>query len=68
MAIKQMKYGRAIGEDGVAVEMMEAMEWWGIDKVTDLSKHDLQHRRNTSTNADIHFCNHTKETRGNGVQ
>ena len=37
MAIRQMKHGRAIGEDGVAVEMLEAMEWWGIDKVTDLS-------------------------------
>ena len=28
-AIKQMKHGKAIGEDGVAVEMLGALGEWG---------------------------------------
>ena len=29
-AVKQMKKGKAIGEDGVAVEMVEALEEWAL--------------------------------------
>ena len=36
-AIKQMKRGKAIGEDGVAVEMLEALEGWGCDVVVELA-------------------------------
>ena len=36
-AIKQMKKGKPIGEDGVAVEMIEAFEEWGYDVVVQLA-------------------------------
>ena len=36
-AMKQMKKGKAIGEDGVAVEMVEALEEWGCDVVVQLA-------------------------------
>ena len=36
-AIKQMKDGKAIGEDGVAVEMVEAVGQWGSEVVTRLA-------------------------------
>ena len=36
-AVKQMKKGKAIGEDGVAVEMVEALGDWGSDVVVQLA-------------------------------
>ena len=36
-AIKHMKKGKAIGEDGVAVEMVEALEEWGYGVVIQLA-------------------------------
>ena len=36
-AIKQMRDGKAIGEDGVAVEMFEALGSWGLEVVTHLA-------------------------------
>ena len=36
-AIKQMKQGKAMGEDGVAVEMVEALGAWGCDVVVQLA-------------------------------
>ena len=36
-AVKQMKRGKAVGEDGVAVEMVEALGGWGSDVVMHLA-------------------------------
>ena len=36
-AMKQMKKGKAIGEDGVAIEMVKALEEWACDLVVELA-------------------------------
>ncbi|GFR78512.1 hypothetical protein ElyMa_000535800 [Elysia marginata] len=35
-AMKKMKAGKATGPDGVAVEMIEALEQYGVEKLTSL--------------------------------
>ncbi|GFS20164.1 LINE-1 retrotransposable element ORF2 protein [Elysia marginata] len=35
-AIRKMKAGKATGPDGVAVEMIEALEEYGVEKLTSL--------------------------------
>ena len=36
-AIKNMRHGKAIGEDGIAIEMIKTLEEWGVKIVTELA-------------------------------
>ena len=40
-AVKQMKNGKAIGEDGVAVEMIGALGEWGCEVVAQLANKNI---------------------------
>ena len=35
-ALRAMKRGKAVGEDGIAIEMIEVMEEWGVEVITRL--------------------------------
>ena len=59
-----MKHGKALGPDDVAIEEVEALGEFGIEKVNEI----IRLRRNTNRNVKVNLHCASKETRSNRMR